>query len=280
MKAPDLWHRFAGRDAPATDGYPAWVAYEPELVPPPHLMHDEGITVLEEWFRWAEEWSMLLRVYGHLTRTSHVLEIGCGLGRTAFAIRYILTDGRYTGFEIVRDKIVFLQRTFHVAHPHFSFVWADVANTYYNPAGRHRANAYAFPAGDSSQDLVYAASVLTHMAPESAAHYIREAARVLRSGGRCLLSVFLLDHYRAGAPRPSVFGRAAFDFDHHHPSWGRDCALVVPENPEQMTAFSASLLTRFASDAGLEVVEVVPGMWSGSVDRWVGTQDLVVLVRP
>ena len=27
-------------------------------------MAHEGITVLEEWFRWAEEWSMLLRIYG------------------------------------------------------------------------------------------------------------------------------------------------------------------------------------------------------------------------
>ena len=91
--------------------YPEWVAYEPELLPPPALMRQEGITVLEDWFRWAEEWSMLLRAYGRLRHASDVLEIGCGLGRIAFAIRYLLTHGQYTGFEIVRSKVEFLDRS-------------------------------------------------------------------------------------------------------------------------------------------------------------------------
>ena len=259
--------------------YPEWVAYEPELLPPPALMRQEGITVLEDWFRWAEEWSMLLRAYGRLRHASDVLEIGCGLGRTAFAIRYLLTHGQYTGFEIVRSKVEFLNRTFHPAHRHFRFVWADVANTYYNPGGRESAESYRFPADDASQDLVYAASVLTHMAPEAALHYVRESARVLRPGGRCLLSVFLLDHYRPGLPRPSVFGRPAFDFDHRDAAWGDDFAFVVPHNREQMTAFSRAFLSRAGTAAGLDVVEVVPGMWSGSQEDWVSTQDLVVLQR-
>jgi SAM-dependent methyltransferase len=259
------------------DAYPEWVAYEPELIPPPRLMRDEGITVIEEWFRWAEEWSMLLRVYGRLGRRSRVLEIGCGLGRIAFALRYLLAEGAYTGFEIVREKVEFLQRAFTSAHANFAFVWADVANTYYNPNGRHRASEYVFPAADASQDLVYAASVLTHMAPENAERYVAESARVLRPGGRCLLSVFVLDNYRPGVPRPSAFGSAAFAFDHGD---GAGWAYVVPENPEQMTAFSEARLRAFADAAGLRVVEIVPGMWSGSHEQWVGMQDLLVLERP
>jgi hypothetical protein len=58
----------------------AAVAYEPALVPPLELMRTEGIDVLEDWFRWAEEWSMLLRAYGDLGDRSRVPEIGCGLG--------------------------------------------------------------------------------------------------------------------------------------------------------------------------------------------------------
>ncbi len=71
---------------PKNDAYPSWVAYEPNLIPPPSLMHTEGITVIEEWFRWAEEWSCLLRMYGGLAKQSRVLEISCGLGRTAFPL--------------------------------------------------------------------------------------------------------------------------------------------------------------------------------------------------
>jgi hypothetical protein len=40
------------------------IAYDPTLVPPLELMRQEGIDVLEEWFRWGEEWSMLVRVCG------------------------------------------------------------------------------------------------------------------------------------------------------------------------------------------------------------------------
>src|SRR5688572_14843065 len=86
------------------------VAYEPELVPPLALMSQEGIVVLEDWFRWAEEWSMILRIFGRVSMSSTVLEIGCGLGRIAFPLRYVLLKGGYEGFEICREKIVYLQR--------------------------------------------------------------------------------------------------------------------------------------------------------------------------
>ena len=73
------------------------IAYDPKLVPPLRLMRTEGIEVLEEWFRWGEEWSVLLRAFGGLRITSDVLEIGCGLGRIAFPLRYVLRDGTYRG---------------------------------------------------------------------------------------------------------------------------------------------------------------------------------------
>ena len=64
-------------------------------------MRQDGITVLEEWFRRAEEWAMILRVYGQLRLTSSVLEIGCGFGRVAFPFRYVFSmQGSYDGFEI------------------------------------------------------------------------------------------------------------------------------------------------------------------------------------
>ena len=262
-------------------GYPPWVAYEPALVPPPDLMRDEGIDVLEEWFRWAEEWSMLLRVYGAIARDGAVLEIGCGLGRIAFPLRYILRDeGSYTGFDIVPKKIDFLTRTFTAAHPNFQFRLADVHNTFYNPGGRLRTEEYRFPLADASVDLVYAASVFTHMVPEGTAHYLRESARVLRPGGRCVFSFFLLDHYRRGQPRPLGFSHPRFDVDHAWGGWGDDFAVVDPRNPEQITAYRVALVERFAREAGLDLaMPPVPGLWSGSFRSWVGAQDVVVLSK-
>lgn len=258
-----------------------WVSYEPDLLPPLDLMRQEGIEVIEEWFRWAEEWSMLLRFYGGITPISMVLEIGCGLGRTAFPLRYILSsEGSYDGFEICQNKIEFLEKTFHKAYPHFRFIWADIYNTYYNPKGKIRSADYQFPYPDDYFDIVYAASVFSHMLPEATANYFQQSARVLKSEGCCIFSFFIIDNYRTGQSRPSGFSRPIFNFDHSCGGYGKDFAIVEPNNPEQMTAYSLALIERFAAKAGLELANPpIPGFWSGSSLTWVGTQDLIILKK-
>ena len=56
---------------------------------------------------------MLHRDYGEIARDSTVEEIGCGLGRVAFPLRYILlADGCYDGFDVCAHKIKFLRNTY------------------------------------------------------------------------------------------------------------------------------------------------------------------------
>ena len=257
------------------------IAYDPELVPPLPLMRTEGIDVLEDWFRWGEEWSCILRIYGGLRSNSNVLEIGCGLGRIAFPLRYaLIRGGTYDGFDIAAEKVEFLRRTFAAAYPNFRFQRADVYNTYYNPSGSIAADRYVFPYADESFDVVYAASVFTHMLPRGVAAYLRQSARVLRPTGRCVFSFFLLDHYRRGLPRPLGFARSGFSFDHQLAGHDSDFAIGVPENPEEMCAYRLSLVERLAAEAGLQLARpALPGMWSGAFDSWVGSQDIIVLQR-
>lgn len=257
--------------------YPAWVAYEPALIPPAELMAWEGIDVLEEWFRWGEEWAVLLRAFGGMGRQSRVLEIGCGLGRIAFSLRYVLDGGSYEGFEIVKAKIGFLKQVFEPAHPQFHFTWADVQNSHYNPLGAHRAATYRFPYPDESFDVVFAASVFTHMTPENTANYFRESRRVLRPGGRCLFSLFLLDHYQDRTHRPPAFRKPDFDLVHPYSTPAGECSVAFPDDPERMTAYRLALLEQLAADAGLRLHgPALPGYWSGAAN-YIGAQDLVVL---
>jgi hypothetical protein len=243
-------------------------------------MSSHDYPVLEEWFRWAEEWSVLLRIYAGLGRKSRVLDIGCGLGRIAFPLRFILEEGHYVGFDVERRYIEFLQTRFSPKYPNFEFVWADVKNTYYNPHGAHLTSEYRFPCEDGDRHVIFAASIFTHMVPENVAHYFIEAGRVLRPGGKCLFSFFLLDHYRPGRPRPHMFARADFEFAHRHKDYGDQFAISHPENPELMTAYSISLIQTLASAAGLRISgPVLPGLWSGGIDNWIGVQDLVVLEK-
>ena len=250
-------------------------------MPPLELRRTEGIEVIEEWFRWAEEWSVLLRVYGGLGRDTAVLEIGCGLGRIAFPLRYVLGPaGRYEGFEIARQKVDFLRHEFTPRHPRFRFTWADVHNTYYNPGGAQHGSEYAFPYPDGSFDLAYAASVFTHLLPEVAARYLDETARVLRPGGRAVLSFFLLDLYDPAVERPGPFARPAFAFDHPWGDVGDAFRVGVPENPEEMTAFRLEWIEARAAEAGLRLArDPIPGLWSGASPTWASAQDLVVLEK-
>jgi SAM-dependent methyltransferase len=255
-------------------------ARDPELLPPVQLMLREGINILEEWFRWAEEWVMVLKFYGGLKMTSRVLEVGCGLGRIAFPLRYQLLAGAYEGFDICAFKIEFLRKHFARKYPTFHFQHADIHNTEYNPTGKLRAENFCFPYPDSAFDIAYAASVFTHLAPESARNYLREIARVLRPEGRALISVFLLDYFDRKRSRPLGCARKFFDFHYFPDSKFPDSFAVADrKNWEATTAYKLEVLTAFASEAGLETREIAPGMWSGGTDRWILPQDLIVLRR-
>lgn len=243
-------------------------------------MRREQIDVLEEWFRWADEWSVLLRIYGQTRASSNVLEIGCGLGRTAFPLRFVLTVGTYDGFDICAYKIEFLRRVFEPRYPNFRFRHADVQNTRYNPQGTLGSSTYRFEFDDESFDVVYAASVFTHLVPDGTARYFREAGRVLRPGGRAVFSIFLLDWYRPSERRPPGFDNRYFDFDYSYEGYGNDFAIVDPANPEETTAYSSRLLEQLARDAGLRLVTPpLAGLWSGAADHWVAAQDLLVLEK-
>jgi SAM-dependent methyltransferase len=255
------------------------ITQEPELIPPPELMITEGISTMEEWFRWAEEWSMVLKCYGGMRKSSAVLEVGCGLGRIAFPLRYQLLTGTYDGFDICSFKIDFLKANFEPRYPRFRFQHADVHNTYYNPNGTVTAADFIFPYSSHTFDVVYAASVFTHLLPDSAQRYLHEIARVLKPGGRAVISVFLMDYFQRGLARPLGCALPFFDF-HHFPDSRYPDAFSVsdPDNPETVTAYKHDLLLRFVEEAGLEMAEqVIPGMWSGTKEWFILPQELLVL---
>jgi SAM-dependent methyltransferase len=142
-----------------------------------------------------------------LTPASDVLEIGCGCGRTAHALAGWLEPGRYTGVDVEPVALSACQRSASLEARGFRFAHLDVANREYNPHGATPASSYRFPYPDRSFDLVFLVSVFTHMLPDEVAHYVGEICRLLRPRGRAFLSVFLLDHGRAGKT-------LAFRFEH------------------------------------------------------------------
>jgi hypothetical protein len=121
-----------------------------------------------------------------------VLDIGSGMGRMAIPLTsYLQPPGRYDGFDVIREQVEWCQENITPRHPIFRFQLVAVRNGSYNPAGGFEAAAFTFPYADASFDVILLASVFTHLLRADLEQYVAEIRRVLRPGGRALMTFFL-----------------------------------------------------------------------------------------
>jgi SAM-dependent methyltransferase len=202
-----------------------------------------------------------------------VLEVGCGAGRIARALAgYLGPRGSYRGFDVVADAIRWCKRSITRAHPNFRFHHADLRNGGYNPAGRGRAAQYTFPYADAAFDFVCLTSVFTHLLPAEVARYLGEIRRVLRPGGRCLATFFVLD---AEALTRMHGPRSAYRFVHAGPGY----RTTRPNRPEDAVAYREEDLRALYARAGLRIDGPIHlGSWCGRAPAREG-QDMVLARR-
>ena len=210
---------------------------------------------------------------GGLRPEQDVLDVGSGLGRMAVPLTtYLSPSAEYRGLEVVEIGVRWCRRAVTPRFPNFQFIQADVRNERYNPEGRFAACEYRFPFDDESFDFVFLTSVFTHMYPRDVAHYLDEIARVLRPGGTCFATFFILtDEARRlmteDATRLNF--RVAVDG-----AW-----ITNQSNPEGAIAFDELSVRSMHADTGLEIIEPIHfGSWSGRRNS-ASFQDIVVSVR-
>ena len=87
-------------------------------------------------------------------------------------------------------------------------------NALYNPKGKYQSLEFVFPYPDASFDVVFLTSVFTHMFPPDVKHYLDEISRVLKPGGRCLSSYFLMNEESLAL---SAAGKGNRQFKHEMP---------------------------------------------------------------
>ena len=242
------------------------------VVIPPRKFWVEPSDTMFQFFRWTIGWLNYLTLLGKLGRNSSVLEIGCHHGRTMLALlQYLEPPGRYEGLDILAEPVEFAQKNINSKFPNFNFRVADLYNSLYRPEGKQQAESYKFPYSDASFDVTYAASVFTHVTPPVCANYLKETRRVLRKGGRSVYSFFVLDHYQG----PGTSERPFFEFNFPLADFA-GAAVHDLKRPEHLIAYKMASIKKMASDAGLELVQVVPGTWSKTSDVGVSEQDLLV----
>jgi SAM-dependent methyltransferase len=245
LRALDARDRFAGRGD--------------RLVPPRRLQLSVGEG---DFGAVGDEFLSHLVALCGLRAEDRVLDVGCGIGRLARPLAgYLSIDGAYSGFDVSADAIAWCTRRYR-HFPNFRFVHADVANARYNPGGSAAAVAYAFPFDDDSVDVAVLMSVLTHLTADEALHYLGQVRRVLAPGGRMLATVFVLD---PDAPAPALaFGDVSDGM-----------AVVDPAMPEEAVGFEEEWLLEALRAAGLDLVALHPGSWTGREDG-LSFQDVVI----
>lgn len=216
----------------------------------------------------------ILLDHTEVKRDSAILDVGCGIGRMAMPFTaYLTADGRYEGFDIMPDGIGHCQRRITPSFPVFRFQVADVFNSFYNPAGKQKPEAFRFPYDDASFDVVFSTSVFTHLPPAAVAQYLRETARVLKPGGRCLHTCFSLNDESLAGIRE---GRAAGGIAHQMDGF----MTSDPNNIEDAIAIPEDDFARMYAAAGLEGFTLHRGSWSGRAGRSLTYQDVATATKP
>jgi len=136
-----------------------------------------------------------LDVYRLVFEGCRMLDVGCGCGRLA---RYLINDPlkSYTGFDRHVGMIDWSKNHIGPLAPHFAFHYFDLASAYQSvdhQSGSIPVESFRFPCGDDSVDAAILMSVFTHMPLKEIRHYLKELHRVLVTGGKVLLTVFLTE---------------------------------------------------------------------------------------
>jgi SAM-dependent methyltransferase len=201
-----------------------------------------------------------LRSLSGVGPTSAVLDVGCGPGRiTRPFMAYLVPPGRYVGLDVRETLVRELQATVGSARSNFEFIVADVQNEMYNPGGKHGASAYRFPFDGETFDLVFLYSVFTHMLPAEVENYLSEIARVLKRGGRCVISYFLLNG--------DVLARLERrDLKHPFPYDRGSYRLDSLASPEDAVAYDERLIRNLYGRLGLSITSPTAyGTWCREV---------------
>lgn len=196
-----------------------------------------------------------------------ILDLGCGPGALALALRGVLGDrGRYAGVDVHGPSVDWCARAF-AADRRFEFRWlARRGSPYCEPSTSAPIRSLAELGGF---DLVVAKSLATHLLPLELTRLLAEIARSLAVHGTLVLTAFAFDGAAGGEvpcfPHRSRRGRVRWRLQAH------PRAAVAYDRP-----FLAALLRR----SGLQETAFVPGFYPGTAAELHGQDTLVVRREP
>jgi ubiquinone/menaquinone biosynthesis C-methylase UbiE len=221
----------------------------------------------------GEEFKRYILEFGRVKPHDRLLDVGCGNGRMAVPLTSFLSEeGEYWGFDIVKKGITWCQEHITPRFPNFHFFHCNVYNRSYNPKGKVSSRTYRFPFEDEYFDFVFLHSVFTHMLPLDVEHYLSEISRVMKSGGRCLITFFLLNEE---SRRLVEAGLSTQQF-----LWEIDGFYTIDRRtPEKAVAFDERYIWSLFQGNLFELDDAVMyGSWCGRA-QYLSYQDIVLATK-
>lgn len=212
--------------------------------------------------------------YGGLKKTDRFLDVGCGLGRMAYALTYYLeSSAKYEGFDIMPSPILRAQKFISPYFPHFRFRHVDLWNSYYNPSCETKSSSLIFPYEDNSFDFTLLTSVFTHMLTADVKHYLSEIHRVLAPGGTCLFTCFLMtDESKQLIQSGKSTQQLIHPIENH-------CFAAFADTPEAAIGYEKTKMLELIEQTGFKLQKVCDGSWCGRKENYLSYQDVVIISK-
>ena len=215
----------------------------------------------------------MLKGYAGLRPDSKVLDIGCGIGRLAVPLtEYLSKEGSYDGFDIVKKGIDWCREKISSRYPNFRFLHVDLKNDLYNLSTDAEAKQFVFPYPADSFDCVVLTSVFTHMMPEDVDNYLGQIALVMKEGGKCLATFFVLDDEVETRMKA---GKTRFHFAYEQEGY----CLMDEKVKEANIAFKKASLDAMLAKHKLRVADYYRGSWTGDDSRSLDFQDVLIITK-
>ena len=166
----------SGSDGARTHArYPVWKGIIP--LPPDSLIRRAGAESLEQFLVEGDAWAQL--VSKHVPEDAAVLEAGCGCGQIARTLVHNRHIRTYAGFDMIPDNVAW-------CNCFIKPLWLSQAFFYCFDIEPHEL---VFPGSAGSADVVFAASLFTHLLEPDAQRCLSEVRRVLAPDGRALIGI-------------------------------------------------------------------------------------------
>ena len=230
-----------------------------QLIPPLRLRHRLGNDF--DYASAGLEWFKILKDMAELQPNEKILDVGCGLGRMAVPLtRYLNAEGSYYGFDVVKEFIDWCRGNISTEYHNFHFDLVNLKNPYYSRSGR-AASKYVFSYPDGFFDVVFLASIFTHLLPDDMENYLSEIHRVLTKGGRSLITFFLLNNFS-----PNIFKKVTPIF-----------STLDLKVSEKGIAYDEKYVLSLYMKNRLSIKDIKYGSWSGASSGWY--QDIILAIK-